>query len=126
METLTIGELANKAEINPSAIRYYESIGLMPKVERINGQRRYTADVLDRLKFIKTAQLAGFQIGEISVLLEGFENSVPPSERWQRMAQKKTNELIESLFGSILLNYINLSKRTTLILYFLIYQKGQP
>jgi MerR family redox-sensitive transcriptional activator SoxR len=118
METLTIGELANKAEINPSAIRYYESIGLMPKVERINGQRRYTADVLDRLKFIKTAQLAGFQIGEISVLLEGFENSVPPSERWQRMAQKKTNELIESLFGSILLNYINLSKRTTLILTF--------
>ncbi|NOU73429.1 MerR family transcriptional regulator [Paenibacillus sp. LMG 31458] len=95
MEIITIGELASKAEVNPSAIRYYESIGLIPKVERINGQRRYSLDVLDRLKFIKTAQLAGFHMQEIAVLLEGFNIEVPPSERWQEMAQKKTAELVE-------------------------------
>ena len=92
---LSIGELAKKADVNPSAIRFYESIGIMPVPKRVNGQRRYTTEVIDQLKFIKTAQLAGFSNQEIAVLLEGFDNQVSPSERWTEMANIKCSELEE-------------------------------
>lgn len=68
---------------------------MLPIPKRVNGQRRYTIDVLDQLKFIKTAQLAGFSIQEIIVLLEGFEDQAPPSERWRYMANTKCLELEE-------------------------------
>ncbi|UPM56137.1 MerR family transcriptional regulator [Gottfriedia acidiceleris] len=94
METYKlIGELAKEADINPSAIRYYESIGMLPNPKRINGQRRYNIQVLDQLKFIKTAQLAGFSNQEIITLLEGFDEQDSPSERWKQMALKKRSEL---------------------------------
>lgn len=91
----SIGELAKRADVNASAIRFYESIGLMPNPERVSGKRRYTIEVLDQLKFIKTAQLAGFSIQEITVLLEGFDNQVTPSQRWKQMANTKCFELEE-------------------------------
>lgn len=92
---LSIGELAKETDVNPSAIRYYESIGIMPIPKKVSGQRRYTTEGIDRLKFIKTAQLAGFSIQEIGVLLEGFDNQVSPSERWKHMASTKCSELEE-------------------------------
>lgn len=93
--SFSIGQIASKAELNPSTIRYYESVGLIPEPERVNGQRRYSEDVLDRLRFIKTAQAAGFHIQEITVLLEGFEPHISPSERWEELAKKKCVELVE-------------------------------
>ena len=90
---LSIGELAKKANVNPSAIRYYESIGIMPIPARVNGQRRYKTEVIDQLKFIKMAQLAGFTNPEIATLLEGFDEQSPPSERWKQMAVAKRAEL---------------------------------
>lgn len=74
---------------------FYESIGFIPKSERVSGQWRYTIDVLDQLKFIKTAQLAGFSNQEIIVLLEGFNNQVSPSNRWKQMTNIKCSELEE-------------------------------
>ncbi|AND42891.1 MAG: MerR family transcriptional regulator [Bacillota bacterium] len=88
-----MGELAKKANVSPSAIRFYESIGIMPIPTRVSGQRRYTIDVLHQLKFIKTAQLAGFSIQEITVLLEGFDSKDTPSERWEQMAFTKCVDL---------------------------------
>ena len=46
---LTIGEVARRAGMRTSRIRYYESVGLLPEPERISGMRRYDADVLQRL-----------------------------------------------------------------------------
>lgn len=92
---LPIGELAKKADVSASTIRYYESIGMLPIPTRVSGQRRYTIEVLDQLKFIKTAQLAGFSNQEIIVLLEGFDDQAPPSERWRHMANTKCLELEE-------------------------------
>ncbi|RBP05573.1 MerR family transcriptional regulator [Rossellomorea aquimaris] len=92
---LSIGELAKKTEVNPSAIRYYESIGIMPTPKKLNGQRRYTTEDIDQLRFIKIAQFAGFSIQEIAVLLEGFANQVTPSRRWRQMASAKCSELEE-------------------------------
>jgi MerR family redox-sensitive transcriptional activator SoxR len=57
----------------PSAIRYYESIGLLPEPYRVSGQRRYGDDTLKRLAFIAAAQQAGFTLREIVELSDGFD-----------------------------------------------------
>jgi MerR family redox-sensitive transcriptional activator SoxR len=72
-DALLIGELAEKAGVATSAIRYYESIGLLPEPYRVSGQRRYGEDTLKRLEFIAAAQQAGFTLREISELSDGFD-----------------------------------------------------
>jgi MerR family redox-sensitive transcriptional activator SoxR len=95
MSSLSIGQLAAKADVNASTLRYYESIGLLPSPERKNGQRRYSESLLERIKFIKTAQLTGFTIQEIVLLLEGFVPDLSLSEKWEKMAVNKRSELEE-------------------------------
>ncbi|MCY9696182.1 MerR family transcriptional regulator [Paenibacillus alginolyticus] len=94
MSELSIGQLAAKADVNPSTLRYYESIGLLPNTDRKNGQRRYSESLLERITFIKIAQHTGFTIPEIAVLLEGFE-TIPTSDRWEEMAREKRAQLEE-------------------------------
>jgi MerR family redox-sensitive transcriptional activator SoxR len=72
-DALLIGELAERAGIATSAIRYYESIGLLPEPYRVSGQRRYGEETLARLRFIATAQDAGFTLREIGELSDGFD-----------------------------------------------------
>ena len=106
MESLSIGEVARWAGVKPSALRYYEGIGLLPQPERANGQRRYEGavlrEVLDRLAVVQVAQQAGFTITEIGVLLDGFSEDTPPSERWRVLAREKLPEveaLVERALG---------------------------
>src|SRR4026207_289121 len=65
---LTIGEVAHRAGVAPSAIRYYESLGLLPAPPRLHGERRYADDVFTTLGFIAVAQAAGFTLREVEVL----------------------------------------------------------
>ncbi|MDF2647181.1 MAG: MerR family transcriptional regulator [Paenibacillus sp.] len=95
MAELSIGQLAEMADVNASTLRYYESIGLLPSPNRKNGQRRYDERLLDRINFIKVAQQTGFSIQEIVVLLEGFETDNSLSARWEQMAEQKRSELEE-------------------------------
>jgi len=62
MDELTIGEVGQQAGLRPSAVRYYESVGLLPLPRRVSGQRRYTAEALQRLAFINLAQRVGLTI----------------------------------------------------------------
>ena len=84
-DALLIGELAERAGLAPSAIRYYESIGLLPEPYRVSGQRRYGDDTLKRLAFIAAAQQAGFTLREIAELSDGFDVSA--------LAQRKLPEV---------------------------------
>lgn len=72
--TLTIGKLAAAGGVNASAIRYYERRGLMPKPERVSGQRRYGAEAVARLHTVRAAQQAGLSLEEIAQLLAGAED----------------------------------------------------
>ena len=72
-DALLIGELAERAGLATSAIRYYESIGLLPEPYRVSGQRRYGEETLQRLEFIAAAQQAGFTLREIGELSDGFD-----------------------------------------------------
>jgi MerR family transcriptional regulator, redox-sensitive transcriptional activator SoxR len=93
-ELLTIGQVADRAGIRASSIRYYESVGVLPEPERIGGQRRYRPDVLTRLGFVAIAQQAGFSLEEIRELLDGSEQA-RVSERLQALAKGKLPEVEE-------------------------------
>ena len=93
MDALNIGELARSVGINTSAIRYYESIGLLPKPPRQSGWRKYDPSIVDRLKVIHTAREVGFSLEEIHTLLYRFPKTAQPSSRWQKLARRKLPEL---------------------------------
>lgn len=93
MGHLTIGEVARRAGVNASALRYYERIGLLPEAPRVNGQRRYSSDALTRLGLIRMAQEAGFSLDDIRTLITGYPEDIPPGERWQDIAQRKLPEV---------------------------------
>jgi DNA-binding transcriptional MerR regulator len=87
---LSIGEVADRAGLRASAIRFYEKKGLLPKPVRVGGQRRYDASVLGRLAVLERAKTCGLTLDEVRCL---FNDSGRPSERWQRIAVKKIAEL---------------------------------
>lgn len=65
---LTIGEVARRSGIAPTALRYYEQIGLLPQPERVAGKRRYDESVLARLDVIRMCKTAGFSLEEMAIL----------------------------------------------------------
>ena len=68
-ETLTIGQLAARAGVATSAIRFYERTGVLPPAERVAGQRRYGREAVRRLEVLAVAKRAGFTLDEARLLL---------------------------------------------------------
>ena len=91
--TLSIGEVAGKAGVSVSAIRFYERRGLLLAPERVGGQRRYTDAVVQRLRIIATAQEAGFSLDEIGVLLTSIDEGAPAHEELQALASRRLPEI---------------------------------
>jgi MerR family transcriptional regulator, redox-sensitive transcriptional activator SoxR len=103
MDGMTIGEVARRSGVRPSALRYYESVGVLPAPERVNGRRRYEGGVLEMLAVVRFARRAGFSIAEIRTFLHGFPEETPPSERWRWLAREKLPEveaMIERALGT--------------------------
>jgi MerR family redox-sensitive transcriptional activator SoxR len=92
-DDLTISAVARRAGVRPSALRYYESVGLVPPPRRVSGRRRYDPEVLPRLVLIAVAQRMGFTIAEIKTLFDGFAPDTPASARWQALAARKLPEV---------------------------------
>jgi MerR family redox-sensitive transcriptional activator SoxR len=90
---LTISELARRVGLQPSAIRYYERIKLLPAAQRISGQRRYDTTVLYRIAVIQRARQSGFTLDEIRRLFYGFRTTARASERWEELSRRKLAEL---------------------------------
>lgn len=88
---MRIGEVARRAGVRVSLIRYYEDIGLLPEPERLSNQRRYDGTVLRRLAVIDVAQRAGLALDEIRDLLEHGNN--PLSDRLSRLAERRLPEI---------------------------------
>lgn len=93
MPQLTISQVARQVGLQPSAIRYYEQIGILLPAQRIGGQRRYDASVLHRLAVIQQARRTGFSLDEIRELFFGFKEATSASLRWQKLSRKKLEEL---------------------------------
>jgi len=86
---LSIGELSRRTARAPSAIRYYEEIGLLPEPERISGRRRYPEETVRTLAVIDTAQRAGLTLDEIKLLLEAKPGDREAVEELKRVAERK-------------------------------------
>jgi MerR family transcriptional regulator, redox-sensitive transcriptional activator SoxR len=91
--TLTIGEVAEKARVNVSAIRFYERSGLLPEAERVSGQRRFAIETVRRLGIIDVAKQAGFSLEEVGVLLESIDRGIPAYEQLRALAARKLPEV---------------------------------
>jgi MerR family redox-sensitive transcriptional activator SoxR len=90
-ESLRIGEVAQRAGVKTSLIRYYEEIGLLPPPERVSGQRRYDRSVLRRLAVIDVAQRAGMSLDEIRLLVE--HGTEPMSGQLRELAARRLPEI---------------------------------
>jgi MerR family redox-sensitive transcriptional activator SoxR len=97
MDTISIGEVAERTGLAPSAIRYYESEGLLPHPVRKGGKRAFPPDVVSRIVVIRMARDLGFSLGDIRTLLDGFSPATPPPERWHELARRKLPEVDEVL-----------------------------
>lgn len=68
-EGIAIGEFSRQTGCNIETVRYYERIGLMPKPSRRGTYRRYEAEDVERLTFIRRARELGFKLDEVRALL---------------------------------------------------------
>ena len=98
---MKIGELAHLAGLRPSAIRYYEKLGLLAPPHRSGGQRRYSPDTLDRVLLIRFAGEMGFSLSEIKLFLSGLRDKAPVGPRWKKLATKKLLEVENSIARSV-------------------------
>jgi MerR family redox-sensitive transcriptional activator SoxR len=90
-----IGEVAERAGLRTSALRYYEQAGLLEPVTRINGQRRYDESALERLTVIQFCQQLGFTLAEIRLLLTE-PRGAKQKELWRGFVDTKVSELDEA------------------------------
>ena len=96
IESVTIGVLAERAEVNVETIRFYQRKRLMPEPKRPQGGiRRYGNAELARLRFIRAAQSLGFSLDEIAELLKLADGAGCGEAR--RLAERKLEDVREKL-----------------------------
>jgi len=89
-EKLLIGELAERAGVRVTAVRFYERRGLMPEPARTAaGYRRYSAADAERLRFIQRAKDLGFSLQEITELLALNEDPAAGCDQIRNKAAAK-------------------------------------
>ncbi|MGW0158736.1 MerR family transcriptional regulator [Mycobacterium sp. NPDC003323] len=94
--SMTIGEVAVRAGVAPTALRYYEQVGLLPAPDRVGGQRRYQESVLVRLDIITACKAAGFALDEIAVLMG---DDTPGKTVARALAEAKLVEIDEQVLA---------------------------
>ena len=94
---LAISEVARRADVAPTTLRYYEQVGLLEPPARISGQRRYDESVLARLEVIRLCKLAGFSLDDMVLL---FSDDTPGRPASRALAEAKLAE-IDSRIASL-------------------------
>ena len=93
-EELTIGEVATRSGVAPSALRFYESEGLIAARRTDGNQRRYDRAVLRRIAFIQAGRAAGVPLHRIHAALETLPKDRSPNTRdWQRLSRSWREDL---------------------------------
>lgn len=87
-DEISIGDLARRTGLRTSAIRYYESCGLIAAQRRAGGKRLFGSDAVERLALIAYAKSVGFKLEEIRALFADF-----PAQKWSRLAARKLEEI---------------------------------
>jgi len=90
---MRIGELSRRSGVPATALRYWEQVGLFPKVSRVSGRRDYGEESLRRVGLLLLAQECGFSLAEIRRLFSPGLDGKPPSARWEMLAEVKLAEI---------------------------------
>lgn len=89
-----IGEAASLSGVSAKMVRHYESLGLLPSVDRTeSGYRQYTEKEVHMLRFIKRARDLGFSMAEVAELLKLWQNRRRSSAEVRRIASRHVMEL---------------------------------
>jgi len=98
---LTIGQLAERSGVATSALRYYESRGLISSERTAGNQRRYRQAMLRRVAFIRSAQRVGLTLEEVEEALSTLPDGRTPTKAdWARLSRgwrPRIEEQIERL-----------------------------
>lgn len=91
---LTVGEVARRSGVAPSALRFYEEKGLIRSLRSEGNQRRYPREVLRRVSVIKVAQRLGIPLAKIREALDTLpRDHVPTAADWCRLSAAWREEL---------------------------------
>ncbi len=93
MTAMTIGQLARRVGVRPSAIRYYEARGVLrPAVRSANEHRLYGSDAVPLLRFIRQAKELGFSLEETGQIIEASRNG-PPCALTRRLVERHLTQV---------------------------------
>lgn len=93
-QMLTIGQVATRSGLAPSAVRFYEREGLVHAERNAGGHRRFDPDVLRRLAFIRAARHVGLGLEEIRDALSSLpEERTPTKADWARISRSWRSRL---------------------------------
>lgn len=98
MDHYTIGQLAQEADVPTSTVRYYERRGLLRPDSRSEGNYRiYGSDALERLRFVRSAQAAGFTLSDIDSLLRFRDGDIAPCQEVQSLITGRLDQVTEQM-----------------------------
>ena len=101
-DLLTVGEIASRCGIAPSAVRYYDAEGLIASIRSDGGQRRFRRETIRRVAFIGAARRVGRSLAEIREALDELPQSRTPSQddwaaiasAWRHRLDERIDELV--------------------------------
>ena len=95
---LTIGQLSARSGVAPSALRFYESVGLIHAERTTGNQRRYPRVELRRVAFVRAAQQVGLSLDEIRAALGRLpEGRTPTKADWERLSHSWRRRLDDQI-----------------------------
>ena len=90
---MRIGEMSRRSGVPASALRYWEQIGLFPRVTRVSGRREYGDEAFQRVGLLLLARACGFTLDETRRLFAPALDGRRPSARWEMLAEIKLAEI---------------------------------
>ena len=97
-DLLPIGSLSERSGVAPSALRFYETQGLIWSTRNAGNQRRYQRGMLRRVAFIRSAQRVGLSLDEIRGALDTLpSNRTPNKADWERLSREWRRRLDEQI-----------------------------
>jgi len=93
MADISISQVTQETGVRPSALRYYEEIGLLRPTGRVSGRRQYDESVFQRVALIQTGQQAGFTLAELGTLLNNALDSDSGGADWHELVDRKLKEM---------------------------------
>jgi MerR family redox-sensitive transcriptional activator SoxR len=97
-DLLAIGEVAQRSGMAPSALRYYEELGLISSTRTVSGRRLFERNVLRRLAFVRAGRNVGLSLDEIAAALATLPDGRTPNRAdWVRLSKSWQARLDEQI-----------------------------